>query len=164
MIYERCREILLKEIELVMQAASLQEKTRTAVLEGEWDSFEGQIIEIKTIESKLIELEDEREKLFQSFAGANSGDLDPKSRFYSIVGKLPEDQRNDLTGIYRSLKMETLKLRIMNESYMTYLTGIKSTINDFFEAVFPQGFGKMYTPQGTHHSHDMRSLMLNQSF
>ena len=164
MIYERCREILLKEIELVMQAASIQEKIRTAVLDGEWEGFEGHISEISAIEKKISALENERENLFDSFAGASSGEVDSKSRFYSIAEKLPQEQRDDLTAVYRCLKMETLKLRIANESYMTYLSAIKSTISDFFEAVFPERSGKMYTPQGTHHSNDMRSLVLNQSF
>jgi len=159
MIYEKCKDILLKETELIKTAAALQEKIRLAVMDREWEGFEDNINEINAIEIKLTALEDEREKLFSEF---DPTPHDPKGLFYSIACKLPEEQRNDLTEIYRSLKMETLKLRIANESYMTYLSGINTTIKDFFDVTFPER--KTYTPRGTHHSHDMRSIVLNQSF
>jgi hypothetical protein len=81
-----------------------------------------------------------------------------------MASLLPEKQRNDLTSVYRSLKLETLKLRIANEALMTYLGSIKSTLKEFFDLAFPERGGKMYTPKGTHLSHDMRSMVLNQSF
>jgi hypothetical protein len=81
-----------------------------------------------------------------------------------MVCHLPETQRNELTGIYRNLKMETLKLRVANEAFMVYLAGVKSTFKEFFDLVFPDRAGKMYTAHGTHLSSDMRSMVVNQSF
>ena len=168
MIYEKCREILLQECELVQKAAAVQEKIRTAVMSREWTDFEGHFSAMNAIEGELADLENEREGLFtewEASRGHNSFNLnDAKGNFYAMASALPENQRNDLTAIYRSLKMEALKLRMANESLASYLAGIKTTLTDFFALAFPDRGGKMYTNQGTHFSHDMRSMVLNQSF
>jgi len=169
MIYEKCKDILLRERELVQGAALEQEKMRIAVFNREWEGFEENVSALTVIERQLAEMEEEREQLFCAFEALlhhNNSlyEKDGKGRFYAMVALLPENQRNELTSIYRSLKMETLALRIANEALRTYLGGIKNTIKEFFDKAFPEYAGKMYTPNGTHLSHDMRSMVLNQSF
>ncbi|MCL2244852.1 MAG: hypothetical protein FWC03_10370 [Treponema sp.] len=169
MFYEKCREILLGECEVIQSAAFTQEKLRIAVMNKEWMDFERYSGEMNAIEAKMTLFESERERLFEVFEALTrqntySGINDAKGRFYRMASFLPENQRNDLTAIYRSLKMETLKLRLANEALITYMAGIKSTLSEFFSLAFPERAGKLYTPRGTHFSHDMRSMVLNQSF
>ena len=169
MFYEKCREILLLECELIQNAAFTQEKLRVAVMNREWADFESHSNEMNAIEVKMALLENEREQLFTAFEtltrqNTYSGINDAKGRFYRMASFLPESMRSDLTTIYRSLKMEALKLRLANEALMTYMAGIKSTLSEFFSLAFPERAGKLYTPRGTHFSHDMRSMVLNQSF
>jgi hypothetical protein len=169
MIYEKCRDILLKESELIQNAAVIQDKIRLAVKNREWTVFEDHMNAMNDIESKLENLEIEREQLFTVFEALEHqksfcDKLDAKGRFYKLAEFLPESQRNDLISIYRSLKHESIKLRLANDTLMTYLSGIKATLNDFFDLAFPDRSGKIYTNQGIHHSHDMRSLVINASF
>ena len=169
MIYERCRDILLREFELVQNAVLVQEKISAAVTGKEWADFEENLSTFNSIESKLAELENEREKLFNVYETiihqkSFSENLDAKGRFYSLVSMLPESQRNELTEIYRGLKVEAIKLQIANSSLLSYLAGIKSTLNEFFALAFPERGGKMYTKTGTHSSQDLRSMVLNTSF
>lgn len=168
-MYEKCRDILLKESELVQTAASVQEKIRLAVYNKEWTIFEGHLSAMQEIEQKIENLESEREKLFSVFEVTLHQknfceNLDAKGRFYKLVSILPENQRNELTSIYRSLKIEALKLRTANETLMTYLASVKAALKDFFDLAFPDRGGKIYTNQGTHLSHDMRSMVLNTRF
>ena len=167
MIYEKCRDILLRESEFLQEAGNLQEKIRLAVMDREWSALEDNFQAIHEIEDRIAELEIEREQLFTVFSAlvcAEKTDLDPKDRFGVITSHLPQTQRNDLTSIYKNLKIEAQKLRLATESFTTYLDGIKSTINEFFSLVFPERAGTRYTQYGTHCSHDLRSLVLNQSF
>jgi len=169
MIYEKCRDILLQECELVQNAVILQEKIRLAVTKRDLTDFEDHLGAMNAIESKLEGLEKERESIFMVNEAlihqkTFCENLDSKGRFYALVSTLPEEQRNEITAIYRSLKIEALKLRMANDTLMTYLSGIKATLKDFFELAFPDRAGKMYTNQGTHLSHDMRSMVLNTSF
>ena len=169
MIYEKCRDILLRECEQVQKATVAQEKITNAVTNREWTAFEDNLSAMDAIEIKLEELESEREQLFKVFEtiihqNHFSKNLDAKGRFYALVSILPENQRNELTSIYRGLKLEALKLRVRNEALMVYLSGINTTLNEFFDLAFPDRSGKMYTNQGTHLSHDMRSMVLNTRF
>jgi len=163
MNYEKCRDILLKECEMIQNARTEQEKIRLAVMNREWTDFENHFKTMNGIECELVWLENERENLLNEFK-RDSNENDSKSLFYAMASRLPEEQRNDLTAIYRSLKLESIKLRMANDALMNYLAGIKGTLTDFFSLAFPDRGGKMYTPKGTHFSHDMRSMVLNQSF
>jgi hypothetical protein len=169
MIYEKCRDILLRECELVQNAAVIQENIRLSVIEHKWADFEDQIKAMNSIENQLVTLENEREQLFTAFEALThyngfSGTDDPKRRFYAMASILPENQRNELTAIYRSLRLEAMKLRIANEVLMTYLAQVNSTVKEFFDLAFPERAGKVYTSQGIHLSHDMRSMVVNHSF
>ena len=169
MNYEKCKEILLKQSELVQQIAEIQKNIQDAVSNREWADFEEYFAAMKTMESELTTLEEERERVFFEFEAAcglkNTSTLsDPKSRFYAMAAILPVEQRNDLTAIYRDLKLKTLKLRLANDTFLVYLSSIKASLTEFFEFAFPDRSGKMYTPQGTAFSHDMKSMVLNQRF
>ncbi|MCL2231353.1 MAG: hypothetical protein FWC01_09690 [Treponema sp.] len=169
MIYEKCRDILLQEFELVQNAVFVQEKIRIAVTERDWALFEDNMNVMNGIEIQLANLESEREQLFSVFKAlvhqqSFSETLDDRGRFYALVALLPETQRNDLTSIYRSLKLEAIKLKMANEALMAYINGIKSTLQDFVDLAFVERGGKMYTKDGTNFSHEMSSMVLNQSF
>jgi len=169
MIYEKCRDILLQEFELIQSAVILQEKIRLAVTERQWTAFEENLNDMNAVENKLENLEKERQELFFVFKTISrqqgfTDDLDENGRFYALVEFLPESQRNDLTSIYRSLKIESTKLKMANDTLLSHINIIKSTLRDFIDLAFTERGGKMYTKNGTHHSHDMRSMVLNQSF
>jgi hypothetical protein len=168
-MYEKCRDILLQECELIQNAAVIHEKIRTAVTGKDWTVFDDQLSAMNEIELKMEVLEKEREQLFviyEAMVHQNnfSQILDAKGRFYKLVSALPEDQRNELTSIYRGLKMESIKLRMANDTLMTYLNGLKTALKDFFDLAFPDRAVKTYTNHGTHFSHDMRSMVLNSQF
>lgn len=169
MIYEKCRDILLRECELIQNALVIQEKIQQAVTERNWANFEDSMSVMNSIESKMEGLENEREQLFNVYETilhqkSFTNNLDAKGRFHKLVELLPAEQKNDLTAIYRSLKIEALKLRMANDTLMTYLIGIKATLKDFFDLAFPDRAGKVYTNQGTQLAHDMRSMVLNTQF
>jgi len=169
MIYEKCRDILLQECELIQNAVNEQEKIRHAVTDREWSVFEDHLSVMNSIENKITALETEREQLFTVFKAlihqqSFSENLDSKGQFLALVSLLPKNQRDELTSIYRSLKQEAVKLRMANEMLFAYLSGIKSTLKEFFDLAFPERGGKMYTKEGMHFSNDMHSMLLNRSF
>jgi len=160
MVFEKCREILLKECELVRRIASLQNLVYEAVINRDWNGFEANFSKLGEIGKEFSELEQEREGLFAGIQVKS----DVSTRFYSLIAGLPAEQRGELTEIYRSLKMETLKVQIMGETIMNFIIGARATVAGFFEVAFPDRKGKIYTPYGMPVSHDMRSIVLNRSF
>ncbi|MCL2410811.1 MAG: hypothetical protein FWC97_04125 [Treponema sp.] len=169
MIYEKCRDILLRECELIQNAVITQDNIQKAITSREWAVFEEHLGTLNSIESKIEIIEKEREKLFVVFETLTreqtiAENLDEKGLFYSLIAILPEDQRTELTAIYQSLKFEALKLKIANEALLTHIGEIKSTLTDFFSLAFPQRCAKVYNKDGVHSSNNLNSMVLSRSF
>ncbi|MDR0584314.1 MAG: hypothetical protein LBG57_08225 [Treponema sp.] len=175
MHYEECREILLRECELVQQAGALQELIRDAAANREWTDFEGHFNALNTIEGEIAVLEKKREALFAEFDTAGpsgqtknapvSEDADgaaAKGRFYVFAARLPFAERNELSAIYRSLKLASLRLRMANDALTRYLGEARGILEGFFGLAFPDRGGRIYTMRGTPISQDMRSMVLNR--
>jgi hypothetical protein len=76
--------------------------------------------------------------------------------------RLPEEERRELSGLYRTLKMETIKTRAMNEAFLNYLSEAKTMAAAYLEAVFPARGGKLYTRKGGEASKDLKSIVFNR--
>jgi len=160
MEFERCRDILLRESELVKKMGGLQNTIHNAIVSRDWTDFEGHFNALGEMQSELAALESERERIFPA---SREGD-DASSRFYAFAARLTEDKRKELTDAYRSLKIEALKVRSAGETLMGYIAGARATMAGFFEAAFPAKKGQTYSPYGGKVSHDMRSMVLNKRF
>jgi len=159
MEFEQCRDILLKERELVRHITGLQNGIHQAVTSRDWADFEEHFAALGKIKAEINALESERERIFTKITG-KTGEVS----FYSFAARLPAEQRDELTEIYRGLKFETLRVRMSGEALMTYITEVRVVLAGFFEVAFPDRSGKIYTPHGISASHDMRSMVLNRSF
>jgi len=159
MSFEQCREILLKESELVQNITGLQSGIHKAVTSRNWADLEDNFAALSRIKAEIAVLESERERVFAAVTG-KTGDFS----FYAFAAQLPEAQRAELTEIYRSLKFETMRVRMSGEALMRYITEVRVVMAGFFEVAFPDRGGKIYTPHGVSASHDMRSMVLNRRF
>lgn len=165
-MYEECKEILIKQHEAVAKAAALQKLVQEAVQKREWADFKAHFGALGAISGEIAALEREREAVFAGIStepphavelvGGDAG------RFYALCMHFSAEQRAEIGAIYRGLKLEALKLRLANDALLEYVSGMRSTLADFFELAFPDRGGKIYTPRGTPVSHDMRSMVLNQ--
>jgi len=160
MEFEKCRDILLRENELVREIGGLQDVIHKAVVDRDWTDLEGRFSALDDMGKELAALENEREQIFSQ----SLGDVDPSSRFYAFTARLSEEQRKEITEIYRSMKLETLKVKTAGEALMSYIADARIVTNGIVEAAFPEKKAKTYSPYGTKASPDMRSMVLNQQF
>jgi hypothetical protein len=156
-----CTAILRKEIELLEKIPPLQVLVRDAVLNREWADYESYLEAIGRIGIDFEVLETERNRRFADLA---PGAADEKERFYAMSARLPEQERNELTMLYRQLKMQTLQIRLANDSLMEYIRETKNAISGMLESAYPDRKGKMYSRNGTEREADMKSVVLNHSF
>jgi len=157
MNFDKCREILLNEIELVKKISGLQEQIRSAIVNRGWTDFESHFSELSVIGDEFTALEKEREHCFNSNSSLADG-------FYARISCFNREQRRELSEIYRDLKLRTLQVKITSEIIVDFISKARATIAGFFEIAFPDRGGKIYTPHGKPFSHDMRSMVLNQRF
>jgi hypothetical protein len=162
-LFEKCALILNRETGVIKKIAALQNLIWKAVSSREWTDFEAHNQAINALGGEFEALEAEREGLMSEI-GSAGGRGDEKKSFYTLVSRFSPELRNKLTGLYRNLKLEALKVRMSNETLLGYLAEARTMMAGFLEAVFPDRAGRLYTPQGTQASADMRSVVLNQRF
>jgi hypothetical protein len=161
--YDKCLLILGRETEVLKKISALQELVWKAVAAREWADFESFNGAINALGGEFEVLEGEREKLLSEL-DTKQGRGDEKSRFYTLVSRFSPELRNELTQIYRNLKLEALKVRMSNDTLLNYLAEVRTVTAGFLEAAFPDRAGRLYTPQGTQIPADMRSVVLNRHF
>jgi hypothetical protein len=163
--YRRCVEILEAELAKLQKIEAVQASVRQAVLNREWADFDWKIAEINQLGMEFAELDAERAELFADLrrrapaAGAGLSDSPPP--FYTLSARLPADQRRELSSLYRAIKMETLKIKTLNDSFLNYLLEAKNTAAAYLDAVFPARGGKLYTRKGAQSGRDLKSMVIN---
>jgi hypothetical protein len=157
--YARCVWVLKGEITLLREIAAAQDGVREAVMNRQWTDFDGKTEEINRIGGEFARLESERVQLFEALSGGSG-----EKPFYALINPLPSGERRELSGLYRELKMETLKMRAVNEAFLAYLNEAKTLAAAYLEAVCPERGGKLYTRRGNKVSQDLRSIILNSRF
>ena len=120
--YSRCVAVLNEEIDLLKKISLVQEAVRQAVMAREWAEFDSKMIEINLIAEEFSTLEAERMELFTIMKDIlNKNQSENESSFYSLVSRLPPEQSRELSGLYRQLKMETIRVNALNETFLKYL-------------------------------------------
>ncbi|MDR3303260.1 MAG: flagellar protein FlgN [Treponema sp.] len=150
---------------LLDKLTSAQDAMREAVMNREWDEFETLVNTMDTYSDQFNTLETERATLFATLTGKQADDADAAdTTFYAFASHLPHDERRELTGLYRELKLRALRLRAANDSLMLYLNEAKGTVDGFINAAFPERKTNLYSRFGTKIGADMRCLVLNRIF
>ena len=152
--YGHCVAVLTGEIELLKKISSAQDKVRQAVMKREWSDFDENTQEVNSLGNEFACLEEERARLFSA----------EEKPFYASIMGLPTEERRELSRLYRELKMETLKMRTVNETFLAYLNEAKSLATAYLEAVCPTEDGKLYTRKGRKANRDLRSIVFNNRF
>jgi hypothetical protein len=186
--FDRCVSVLTEEIGLLKKISAIQNKIRQAVMSREWDDFDEKTREVNCLSEEFACLEDERARLFSalnnvsakrdvsSIKDASNNDASKKGNvsagswiieerpFYAAIMALPVEERRHLSNLYRELKVETLKMRALNETFLAYLDEAKTLTAAYIEAVCPARGGKLYTRKGRRVSQDLKSIVFNNSF
>ena len=164
--YSRCLEVLNGEIALLGRIFAIQRAVREAVLRQEWTDFDWKIAEVKQMGLEFAELDDERATLFSALAQSIYGIMDSARNqfppFYTLASRLPEDERRELSRLYRIIKIETLKMQALNESFLDYLNEAKTAASACIEAAFPARGGKLYNRKGSKNDQDLKSMVFNR--
>ena len=152
--YEHCVSVLSGEIELLKKISTAQDKVRKAVINREWSDFDENTQEVNCLGSEFASLEEERAKLFSA----------EEKPFYASIMGLPNEERSELSRLYRELKSETLKIRAVNETFLAYLNEAKTLASAYLEAICPAEDGKLYTRKGRKATRDLLSIVVNKRF
>lgn len=161
---ERTFLILQLQTEIMEKIAAIQESVRNAVINRQWTDFESLLRTMNRYGDQFQELEAERAALFAGFLEhEESPEIKRDADFYTLVSRLPEEERRGLAELYRNLKLRTLKVRMANESLVSYLGEAKTTVDSFLDAACPDRKNRFYSRWGAKVPTDMRSMVINHS-
>jgi len=158
----RCAGVLEQEIQLLSRIADLQTEARQAVTRREWEGFEGLFSQLDEAGEEFARLDEERGRHFAGIARRLGVKGDERAAFYTLAARLPPPARRELTGLYRRLKTDALRVRIAGDSLATYLAEAKAAVSGFLTAAFPERAPKVYTQRGLKPAADMRGIVVNQ--
>jgi hypothetical protein len=153
---------LSAEIELCDQICAMVIMVRRAVAGRVWTDFEALMGSLARCGSDFEALEREREAAFAVLTGEDGAS--GEAGFYALSLRLPAEERKVFTGLYRDLKLKTLKIGIENNALTLYLNEAQGIVADFLAAAFPDRKGKRYTRHGAPLHADMRSMVLDRQF
>lgn len=156
-----CVQILRQETALLERLSAAQEVVRNAVFAREWTDLEALLDRLNGYSEEFQRLEQERDRIFEEmnrFLGIEKGGLG----FYSLTTQLPLPERRELTDLYRRLKLDALRVRLANDTLMTYITEARSTVAGFLDLAFPDRRGRLYSRRGTQVHSEMRSIVLDR--
>ena len=163
--FDHCVSVFNQEIALLQKICQIQDSVREAVMAREWADFDWKMAEISQLGEDFNNLEAERVDIFaalkEKFIDHQQNNEDSAS-FYALIANLPHEQCRQLSGLFRELKMETLKLKTQNEIFVAYLNEIKLVTSAWMEAIFPVQGGKLYTRKGSEASGELRSVVLSR--
>ncbi|MDR2404509.1 MAG: hypothetical protein LBD78_10835 [Spirochaetaceae bacterium] len=154
--YEKYREILYRERELAATVLEVQIRVKKAVLNREWTDFEKAMETLTRIGGEFEELDAKRAAVFEQEDGQGG--------FYVLAARLPGVEREELTRVYRALKLDIIRIKLENDTLVAYLNEARIMVAGFLEAIFPERKGRLYSRRGTRVEADMRSLVLNKRF
>ena len=163
--FNDCVSALEQEIALLQKISLVQDSVHQAVMTREWTDFDWKIAEINQLGEEFSRLESFRIEVFGAlieklrFDGRLPNEEEPS--FYTLAAKLPQDECRLLSGLFRDLKMATLKLKAQNETFKNYLNEIKTITAAWLEAIFPVQGGRLYTRKGRQAAGEMHSMVLN---
>jgi len=153
--FEQCVSVLTGEIDLLKKISEVQGKVRQAVMSRDWTDFDEKNSALNLLGEEFARLEAERERLFPATEGKS---------FHTALTDLPTEESRELSRLYRELKMETLKMRALNETFLAYLNEAKTLAAAYIETVCPDRGGKLYTSKGHRVSQDLKSIVFNNRF
>lgn len=151
--------MLTRQLDAVARLQSAQEAVRQSVLKRDWEGFDDLIARMDSAAAAFASLEEERVSLWASI-GMESG----AGGYYQSIHRFPDEERRELSRLYRSLKLETLRVKLANDALMGYIQQAKLTINSFLGAAFPDRRGTLYSRSGRSVDSEMRSIVLNKTF
>jgi len=152
-VFTRCVSVLSGEVEILTKIVEAQKSVRQAVVNREWVDFDTTIQEINELGAALASLEDERLKLL------------PKGKDFSAwIAEFSLQESAELSKLYREVKAQTFKVKVVNESFAVYLNEARSLTAAYLEAVCPARGGKLYTRKGSKVSQDLKSMVVNNRF
>jgi hypothetical protein len=152
-------------MELQVQGMQAFQVTQLAARESlktkDWPGLEKALRSLDFQAEGLRCLEERRHYLWSTIQNHYLG---REGRFFETIPLLPEEFREGLTKLHRSLKVETLGLRSLSEGLAAYVQTAGALIQAVVQELQPTMKGRLYSRSGYLRGGETQPLVLNTHF
>ena len=134
-------------------------RLQVAVLEKDWIALEESIRTMRVLAADIEECEMRRNEGYRNLK-ASLG-LKSDDSFYDVLSRLPLEERQELAGLYRQLRIGISKVRSITDGIDAYVTATVGTMRDILDEIFPERKGKIYSRSGSVAVAEAPSLVVN---
>ncbi|MDR3356389.1 MAG: hypothetical protein LBO04_04295 [Spirochaetaceae bacterium] len=155
--FVKCRAVLGRELEALVEAGAAAELVAEAVKRREWADFDGRISAMNEIGARIAGYEEARSALMPGVNGSTGA-------FYQFVRRFPDEERRVLCDLYRQVRLEAARVRFRAAALASYLSEARALVSGILEAAFPEKRGKIYGKTGAERNANFGGIVLDRRF
>ena len=157
----RLLEHLMKEeAENLENLSVLEKKLRHSVMQREWANLDGVLRAVQNMSEKVSQTEKIRAVVYQKIK--RSCQAKQEESFQEVLARLPVEERGDLSGLHRRVRVAVEKVKSLTGGLDTYISSVVSTLDKVLEEIIPDKRNKIYSQRGGFID-SSRPLMVSQS-
>lgn len=148
------------EAQLLREYAGLEERLPLAAARGDWPELEGLLGRMEGLARRIEEADGRRDACYRRLKAALC--LREEDDFHRLARSLPEDDRETLTGAYRRLRVEVVRVRSASALAGHYLRAVSGAVNEALGELIPHRRGRLYSRGGRARQALEDALLINR--
>ena len=150
-----------EEIALLDSFAKIEESVRLYIRESDWENLNAALLEIEPVSVGIEKAEEQRGAVYTELREALGEPA--QAGFYQVAVRLDSDKREQLSALYRTLKLSVIKIQGITWSIDAHVRAVGNTISQVLDELFPHRKGKIYGNTGESRAADSGPILINQS-
>lgn len=154
------KELLAAQADAMLAFGAQEQELQNAIMNRDWSGID---VLVPQMQRQSAELETLDARRHDAFAAAKSErGLSPDAKFLEFIERVDEEDRRELTALYRSLQVSVLRVKSVTRGIDSYVRGTLRTTNEVLGEVFPDQKGTMYSRRGKRSPADGRAMVLDR--
>lgn len=152
------KRALRQEAESLRAFAAVQNNLQQAISRRQWTELNREIDALRRLADKIEMMEENRLQAFEALREALNAE--PREGFTALAFRLPAEERDELIGLYRSLKAAVVRVKASAGLLSYYIGSMSDALRQIVEELFPHRKGRLYSRTGKTKEAGDESLML----
>ncbi len=154
------KELLAAQAEAMLAFGAQEQELQSAIINRDWSRIDVLVPQMQRQGAELEALDARRNAAFA--AAKSQCGLSDNAKFQEFIERVDEEDRRELTTLYRSLQVSVLRVKSVTRGIDSYVRGTLRTTNEVLGEVFPDQKGTMYSRRGKRSPADGRAMVLDR--
>ena len=157
---ERLIRGMRREMRLFEEFAAGEHRLNDLAKRKKWVEMQSLLEKLGGLAEKIERCEDERHVAYTSCKDKLK--LEEGASFQTFVSRVPEKQRDALSGLHRDIKKKLLTIKSLSSGLIYYFACMQESIAQVLNEIFPHRKGKLYSPRGETRESQEEAVVVNQ--